>query len=183
MRRVASGSKTSVVAARAACPVAVVRREGELEGTRTGVVVAVDEAGHGQHAVEVGFQEASLRQTTLTAVHVWPLGEPLMSYGYIPIMPEEVEDHRRGASALLAEAVAGYATTYPDVAVIQQLIEGPVVDGLVDVSKTSQLLVMSRHGQARVGSLALGSVARSCLAHAQCPLVVTPASRPFKNRP
>ncbi len=177
MGHLQTGSTTSSLSAKAGCSVAVVK-EGLSEGPRSGVVVGVDDAGHAQHAIEVAFEEASLRRTSLTAVHVWSSQDALTGYGWVAFTPENLEAHRQRRGVDLSEALAGFGTAFPDVEVHQRLVEGTVTDQLLHESEGAQLLVVGRHSASRVGSLALGSVARSCLDSASCPVVVAADSRP-----
>jgi nucleotide-binding universal stress UspA family protein len=174
---VSTGSATSSVSARADCSVAVVR-EGAPTEPRSGVVVGVDDAGHAQHAVEMAFEEASLRQTSLTAVHVWSSQDALMGYGWVAVNPESLAEQRERVGVGLSEALAGFRTAFPDVAVSQRLVDATVAEGLLNEARDAELLVVGRHGRGRVGSLALGSVARRCIDSASCPVLVAPYSRP-----
>lgn len=181
LERVSAGSTSSTLSARADCPVAVVTEHGNGTAPHVGVVVGVDGGGHAEHALEVAFEEASLRAVPLTAVHVWSSEELMLTYGLVPMLPEEMETQRKLALLGLSEALAGFTERFPDVVLQPRLVDASVVDGLVAVSREAELLVVARHGKTRMGSLALGSVARKCLDRALCPVVVTPTSRHRKH--
>ena len=57
LRHLSTGSTSSVVAARAGCPVAVVRPDHDL-AQQAGVVVGIDVAAHAGLALPVAFEEA-----------------------------------------------------------------------------------------------------------------------------
>ena len=180
LRHVSTGSTSSVVAARAGCPVAVVRRDQDM-AENSGVLVGVDVAGPAGTALPVAFEEAQLRKSDLTAVYIWSAETALTGYGWDPSSPERLERWRERARLRLAEVVAGYAEQFPGVVVRQRVLDGPVVSRLLQASREADLLVVGRHGKSHLGSFALGGVARSCMAEASCPVVVTPTMQPPKR--
>jgi nucleotide-binding universal stress UspA family protein len=162
--------------------VAVVKPRRRPTIPAAGVVVGVDDAGHARHALEAAFEEASLRDTSLTAVHVWSSRDATAGYGWVELSAEEFEDQWQKANVRLSEALAGFASRYPDVPVHRRVVESTVVEGLLGEAQDAQLLVVGRHGRTRVGSLALGSVARRCLDAATCPVMVAPADQHATTR-
>ena len=176
LRHLTTGSTSSTLAARATCPVVIVRQDHDLAGG-SGVVVGVDDAAHAVQALPTAFEEALLRKTTVTAVHVWSSENALTAYGWEPQMSERMADLQDRARKELVETVAGHAQHFPGVVVHHEVVEGPVVAALLRVSESAQLLVLGRHGRSHVGSLALGGVVRLCLSAARCPVVVTPTGR------
>lgn len=190
-RRWHTGSTTARVCAQSHAPVAVVKsgspgagqRDDQVERTDVGgVVVGVDGRGHSAVAIETAFSEASLRGQGLTAVHAWQAPGPPEATGYISPDASELALLRNQAKERLAQAMAGYGAGDAAVEVTQRVIRGPAADALIDVSKSADLLVVARHAGHAVGSLGLGSVARHALGHAECPVIVTPTSRPARRR-
>ncbi|WP_239579121.1 universal stress protein [Microlunatus panaciterrae] len=182
-RRVYAGSTTSTVAAQATCPVAVVRSEQvDSEPLTGGVVVGVDSLGHARQALAMAFQEASWRGVDLTVIHAW---EPHVSaapyYGYVPPDASEIEVAHQDEARALAEACAGMSEIYPDVQVHRELVEGPVVRTLLELSRNAQLLVVGRHGHSQLASLGLGTVARHMIRQSPCPVLVTPGEPPAQQ--
>jgi nucleotide-binding universal stress UspA family protein len=188
LRRWHTGSTTARVCAQARSPVAVVTSSetgfseaGSSEGgpRRTGVVVAVDARGHSTAAMEFAFTEASLRGEPLIAVHAWTPAATVNTWGFISADPDELAEQREQAAVELSEALAGYSGSHPDVQVRPHVVAAPSpTDAVLDAAKSAQLLVVGRHAQHRTASYGLGSVARHCLAEAQCPVIVTPTTRP-----
>lgn len=170
-----TGSTTSSLAAKAPCPVAVVRSSYTLgiEKAPDGVVVGVDSSDSAGHALAVAFQQATLRQTVLTAIHLWSSPEIALSSAWLPPMTDEVDDHREELRRQLAQAVTAHSRAHPDVAVRQRIIDAPVVPGLAQSAHEAELLVVGRHGKPGIGSIGLGRVARACLNGAPCPVIVT----------
>lgn len=100
------GSVSLAVAARADCPVIVVRGGAEYRDSRVGSVVVGVEDGEGSGtAVQFAFREAHVRRCRLVAVHAWsaPFGaarEPPPPSGYA------LEAHRRSPTQVLEDARA-----------------------------------------------------------------------------
>jgi nucleotide-binding universal stress UspA family protein len=175
LNRIYSGSTTSGLAARARCPVVVVRADhsGPAGSTPGGVVVGVDGSGRSGGAIREAWFEASARSAKLIAVHAWDVlagGAPY--YGHVAPTEQEIAAARASAELLLSEALAGLAEEYPDVAVQRVLRRGPAVDGLVEAAAGAELLVISRHRDSAIERIALGSKAQQLLDRAPCPVLI-----------
>ncbi len=167
------GSVSLAVAARADCPVVVVRGGVEYRGALFGSVVVGVEDGEGSGtAVQFAFREAHVRRCRLVAVHAWnvPVGypEPPPPSGYV------LEAHRRPPTQVLDDALCGCAEQYRHVPVSRQVVEGPARQALLEAAAGADLLVVGarrRHGH--VG-LQLGLVNHAVLHHAPCPIALVP---------
>lgn len=165
------GSTVTQVASHASCPVAVagppdraVHRE---------VVVGVDGSQVSRRAIDVAFQEASLRKARLRAVHAWTGPVADEPGGTLPLIYDldVVEgDERR----LLAECLAGRAERYPDVEVIEDTVQSHPVRALAGASARADLLVVGGRGRGGFAGLLLGSVSQAMLVRSHCPLVIVP---------
>jgi nucleotide-binding universal stress UspA family protein len=164
------GSVAVELSAHASCPVVVVRGP-EPEHSATGpapVVVGVDGSPTSEAAVAFAFEEASLRQAPLVAVHVWQdlLVEPTLA----PLVDwDALESDER---AVLAERLAGWAGKYPDVRVSRRVVRDRPAAALVDESGGAQLVVVGSRGRGGFRGLLLGSVSQALLHHARCPVAV-----------
>jgi nucleotide-binding universal stress UspA family protein len=78
------------------------------------------------------------------------------------------EDEQR----VLAEALAGVADRYPDVAIRRSVIRGSARVLLTERSRTAQLVVVGDRGSGGFAGLALGSVSQHLIYHAGCPAAV-----------
>ncbi|MEU0842593.1 universal stress protein [Streptomyces sp. NPDC005962] len=170
------GSVGLGIAARASCPVIVVR--GRAEGgygpvNRVAVGIAERERG-GEHehtapspAVAFALREARLRGCELAAVHAWRCAGPDDH--------EPREDHARHAAELLDEALGGVTEmARPPVPVAYRAVEGPARKALLDASDHADLLVVgARRRQGHFG-MQLGLVNHAVLHHARCPVAVVP---------
>ncbi len=168
------GSVSLTVAARAVCPVVVVRgAERNRQGSLGRVVVGLGDSTEGSAAVRFAFREAEARGCGLHAVRAWR--RPTPEHVDHPLIADGAagagEEH---ALALLADALRDAAGSHPQVEVRRQAVEGPAHKVLLDASSEADLVVVGarrRHGH--VG-LQLGRVAHTLLHHAGCPVAVVP---------
>lgn len=170
------GSVGLGIAARATCPVIVVRGRPEgVCGRMNRVAVGIAErerAGDHEHAppspaVAFALREARLRGCELEAVHAWRCAGPEDHGPY--------EDHARHAAELLDEALGGVTEmARPPVPAIYRAVEGPARKALLDASEEADLLVVgARRRQGHFG-MQLGLVNHAVLHHARCPVAVVP---------
>lgn len=187
MRSLLMGSVSVWVANHSACPVLVVRPEpepedpapspddgagGQVDPVDHGVVVGADETARSQPAIEYAFVQASLRRLPLRVVHCVP---PMPYHEeYVPL--DEDRDELPLHRLELAESVAGLREKFPDVQVDLTLARGPAPSHLVEESRRARLLVLGAHHRS-VWDLFLGSVNRSVVEHALCPVAVVPGPR------
>ena len=156
------GSVAVGLAARGACPVAVVRgRTSAVEGP---VVVGVDGSPVSEAALEYAFDAADARSAELVVVYAW---RDLLLDRATPL--EAVEQQGR---AELAERLAGWGGKYPDVRVRRVVVRDAPARTIVEQSAAAQLVVVGSHGRGSVGGLLLGSVSNAVLHRAECPVVV-----------
>jgi nucleotide-binding universal stress UspA family protein len=169
------GSTSRVVAARAACPVVVVRGRRPAE-PGAGVVVGLEEHGRGQVALETAMAAAAYRSVPLTAVLAWDA--PPTTAGGRAYMPTsaEVSAALRSAQLLMSEALAGLADDVPDIELRRRLVRGPVVEVLRDAARHADLLVVGRRSNSGLSGYALGHAGRALLQDAPCPLMLVAAA-------
>jgi nucleotide-binding universal stress UspA family protein len=164
------GSVGAALAARARCPVVVVRGPAGLAAERPAVVVGIDGTDAAEPAMEFGFDHAGRHGVPLRAVMCWR-PDPLATMQWRPEAPVPER-----AQAWLSETVAAWRQRYPDVAASGAVIRDHPVVGLVAQSAAQHLLVVrSRTRYALAGTL-LGSVTQGVLHHATCPVAVIPAA-------
>ncbi|MFE2064379.1 universal stress protein [Streptomyces sp. NPDC059467] len=170
------GSVGLTVAARAVCPVVVVRgAENSREGAFGSVVVAVGDTadGTGAEAVRFALREAQARGCALTAVRAWriPSQQPV---DHMLIADDAARLHEERASAALADALREAVQDRPGVDVRRHVAEGPAHRVLLEAAARADLIVVgARRRQGHFG-LQLGRVAHTLLHHAQCPVAVVP---------
>lgn len=165
------GSVSGAVAARAACPVVVVRGPAGDPAEHAHVVVGVDPGKDADEVLDFAFEYARTHHAPLRAVLCWYV-DPLTEIAWSPRIPVPPE-----ADLLLSEALAGYRERYPDVEVHPAAIRSHAVQGLVAEAAAERLLVVGAHGRHAVAGTLLGSVSQGVLHHATCPVAVVPLHR------
>jgi nucleotide-binding universal stress UspA family protein len=157
------GSVATALAARGACPVAVVRgRSAAADGP---VVVGVDGSPVSEAALAWAFDAADARSAPLVAVFAW---RDLLLDQPTPL-DDAIEQQGR---ADLAERLAGWSAKYPDVPVRRVVVRDSPARAIVEQTVTAQLVVVGSHGRGALGGLLLGSVSNAVLHRAGCPVVV-----------
>jgi nucleotide-binding universal stress UspA family protein len=167
------GSVAVTLAARAACPVVIVRGDrAEDEGP---VVVGIDGSPVSEAAVGFAFEAAAARGVELVAVHAWSATAiddalaPLMDWDAVAVEED----------ALLAERLAGWGEKYPQVVVRRHVVRDSAVRALVDDSRGTQLVVVGSRGRGNASGLLLGSVSHGVLHGSHCPVaIVRPGTDP-----
>ncbi|WP_190812898.1 universal stress protein [Saccharopolyspora pogona] len=159
------GSVSAKVATHARRPVVVVRerREGGP------VVVGLDNSPHSGAALQYAFDAASRYESELVAMQVW------QDIEYAPVVPRleyELADLRDEALRGVAEQLAGWAESYPNVPVRKVAQRGHPVAELAAAAEDARLLVVGHRGRGGFTGLLLGSVAAGVLHHAPCPVAV-----------
>ncbi|KUL22193.1 universal stress protein [Streptomyces regalis] len=168
------GSVSLAVAARADCPVVVVRGAADHRDDRFGSIVVGVEDGQGSGtAVWFALREAHVRRCRLVAVHAWSA-----SFGASARPPPPpwyaLEAHRRPPAQVLDDALRDLAERYRDATVSRQVVEGPARQALLAAASDADLLVVGarrRHGHL---GLQLGLTNHAVLHHAPCPIAVVP---------
>ncbi len=162
------GSVGGHVAARASCPVVVVRGPAGLSAEHPAVVVGVDGREDSGGVLEFGLAYASRRSLPVHAVLCWhpDIAAEMMWRPRAPA-PER-------ADAWLSEALAGWRERYPDVDVHGAVVREHPVGGLVEAATAQHLLVVGRGGHRGLPGAVLGSVSQGVLHHATCPVAVVP---------
>ncbi|WP_329239044.1 universal stress protein [Streptomyces canus] len=176
------GSVSLTVAARAMCPVIVVRgEERNVRGSAGRVVVGVGDATGGTGAVRFAAREAEARGCALTAVRAWrnPVPEPGSSPtesgpGHPGLAAGAAGAPEEQVAATLDDALREVVREHPEVDVSRRAVEGPAHRVLLEASADADLIVVGalrRHGHL---GLQLGRVAHALLHHSLCPVAVVP---------
>ncbi|MGW6316566.1 universal stress protein [Streptomyces sp. NPDC055099] len=168
------GSVGLTVAARAHCPVIVVRGgKAALEGTHERILLGAGDPSAGAESVRFAFREAEARTCTLDVVRAWRC--PAHETTDHPLLAEEPEHHHEERAAALLDAVLHDATAdHPAVRVRRTTVEGPARKVLLHRSAAADLVIVGarrRHGHF---GLQLGRVGHTLLHHAECPVVIVP---------
>ena len=164
------GSVSRYVASHAPCPVVVVRDE--APGPHGLVGVGVGDLDHCGDSLTFAFEEASVRQAGVLALHAWHTPQTEISRaGQMFTAPEQqaaAADAGRHLAALLEE----WRAKYPDVPVSQEVVHGHPGRALIGLSARADLVVIGRHS----GHQGPGSVRHAVLNHAHGPVVTVPSA-------
>ncbi|CAL9360827.1 Universal stress protein [Streptomyces sp. enrichment culture] len=168
------GSVGLAVAARAHCPVVVVRGDrAGLAGIHERILLGAGDPATAGEAVRFAFREAEVRGCVLDVVRAWrcPALETADEAALAEASGRDHEERARAAlDALLGDAVA----EHPGVRVRRATVEGPAGKVLVHRSAAADLVIVgARRRQGHFG-LQLGRVAHTLLHHAECPVAVVP---------
>ncbi|SFR02031.1 Nucleotide-binding universal stress protein, UspA family [Lentzea waywayandensis] len=162
------GSTAVALAAHGQSPVIVVRGTAVPHGP---VVVGVDGSPTSEAALAFAFEEASLRNTSLTAVmtiadftggSAYTMSRLSIDWG------QAEEDERR----LLAQRLAGWQEKYPDVVINRIALRDRPARALMRYGAEAQLLVVGSHGHGGFAGMLLGSTGQALVHHAPCPLAI-----------
>lgn len=168
------GSVGLAVAARAQCPVIVVRGDkAGLAGTHERILLGAGDPATGMEAVRFAFREAEARGCTLDVVRAWrcPAHE---STDHPALAEEPARHHEKRASALLDALLHDTMADHPKVRVRSVTVEGPAHRILVNRSAAADLVVVgAERRRGRVG-LQIGRVGHALLHHADCPVAIVP---------
>ncbi|MEW1775513.1 universal stress protein [Streptomyces sp. NPDC086777] len=162
-----SASVAVPVMARARCPVVVVPEPAHVTQDPSYYVVGVDGSEHSAAAVDVAFEEASLRGAALRALFVWQTG---------PLRTFDEHEPQQECRRLLSEIVAGRRARYPEVDLRHELVVGHPVQVLTDASAHALGLVVGTRGRGGFTGMLLGSVSQGVLHHARCPVIAVPSA-------
>ncbi|MQY36614.1 Universal stress protein [Streptomyces sp. RB17] len=165
------GSVGLAVAARAHCPVVVVRGDrAGLAGTHGRILLGLGDADTGSEALRFAFREADVRGCTLDVVRAWR--HPAHEVSGEGTRADEPADAT--ASALLDASLHALSAEYPQVRTHRSALEGPASKVLVNRSAAADLVVIGARRRTGPFGLQLGRVGHTLLHHAQCPVAIVP---------
>jgi nucleotide-binding universal stress UspA family protein len=167
------GSVSRYVATHASCPVVVIRDETAAAHRQVGI--GIGDLEHCADSLTFAFEEASLRQATLTAIHAWHAPQADISRAGEAFTPPSVHAVEADAASQLAGLLDAWRQKYPDVPVSQDVVHGHPGRALVGLSARAELVVIGRHAQ-HAGLPGPGSVTHAILTHAHGPVVTVPSS-------
>lgn len=168
------GSVSLAVAARARCPVIVVRGDpAGLAGTHERILLGVADPAGDMAAVRFAFREAEARGCTLEAVCAWHRPAPGTADAPQPTATAH-RSHEQQATALLDDALDKAAGAHPAVRVERAVAEGPAHKVLVHRAAAADLLVLGAQRRQGHSGLQPGRVTHTALRHAACPVAVVP---------
>jgi nucleotide-binding universal stress UspA family protein len=167
------GSVSRYAAGHASCPVVVVRDE--TPAARRQVGIGLGDLDNCADSLTFAFEEASLRQASLVAIHAWHTPQYDISRAG-PTFPEPGSDAAEAEAARqLAGLLDNWREKYPDVPVSQDVVHGHPGRALAGLSARADLVVIGRHVR-HPGLQGPGSVRHAVLNHAHGPIAIVPSS-------
>jgi nucleotide-binding universal stress UspA family protein len=157
-----------------------------MSGDRERVVVGVDGSSASLAALRWAVSEAGHRHADVEVIACWypPLVAEASGYQIGFLEPDELSARAREAlDVALAEVAAGVDQAAAEGrSVTGRLLEGDPGQALVTESKDATVVVVGRRGRGGLSRLLLGSVSRYVADHAECPVVVAPATGLDRHR-
>lgn len=166
------GSVAAGVAHRAHVPVVVVPAESAAEAgdSMKKIVVGVDGSPESLVALDWAYDEAAASGAELHVVHAWLYPYPVSDQSPREVRRPMEADAKRELEVSL-QAI-GPKTTEGSVRVVPQLCENAPVDALLEEGAGADLIVVGSRGRGGLRSRLLGSVSRTTIQHAPCPVAV-----------
>lgn len=146
----------------APCPVIVVPELEFPTGLEGEVVLTLDGETEAVGPVRMAFEQANARDCLLHVVHCTPPGT----------LASDAEEAR----ANVAEVMAGWSETYPDVAVLEADAIGDTVAAIDRATRNAELVIVGRPHVRAVPFAMCRPVATEVLRGARCPVAVVPAN-------
>jgi nucleotide-binding universal stress UspA family protein len=166
------GSVALGVVHRAHVPVIVVPPKPIVETgpTMHKIVVGLDGSPGSLQALEWAYGEALLSGAELTAVHGWiyPYAGPRTSVSEprTQMQLDAMEELKTSLESLGARLTSGSIHMHP------KLVEQSPAEALLDEGRDADLIVVGSRGHGALRSALLGSVSRTVVQHAMCPVAV-----------
>lgn len=172
-RSVLSGNLPARMAGLAGCPIVIVPDDWQARDGRVAVGLAEDDSS--DSALEWATEFARATGRDLEILHAWmrpdPPSDPVTLYLGAG---DEREVHRRH----LSNAAERVRERHPDLTVTETLFEGPAANGLADIRRRCELIVIGSHRRGPVVGLFFGSVGQDLIRHSDAALCVVPAEAP-----
>lgn len=163
------GSVSEQMCAHAHCPVVVVREPADPRARR--IVVGADSSSGSDQAVGYAMQVAARDRLPVTVLHGWRDHSP-HTMGMGSPAWEQTMERMTAAQRALEQALAPWASKYPEVDLTVEAIPVPPARLLADASEHAAMIVVGARGRSGFPGLHLGSVTRAVLHHARCPVTV-----------
>ncbi|MGW0483593.1 universal stress protein [Nonomuraea sp. NPDC003214] len=161
------GSVSVGVAGHAACPVVIVR--GSAEPAHGRVVVGDDGSRCAETALAYAAEQARARDVPLLVTYAWQVPvTPSLAVGYSALLERSCEAELRTA----AERLRVWREKHRDIEIVGEQIAGHPAEALIKAGETADLVVVGTRGLGGFASAVLGSVSRTVLQQATCPVAI-----------
>jgi nucleotide-binding universal stress UspA family protein len=144
----------------ASCPVVVVPELELPTGPDAEIVITLDGDTLASGPLRFAFEEANARDGLLHVLHATP--------------PQTLSSDAEASRANIAEVVAGWRETFPDVAVLEGSAVGDPVAAVARATRSAELVVVGRPHNHTIPLSLSRPLAMQVLAEAQCPVAIVP---------
>lgn len=138
-----------------------------------GIVVGIDGSPESLAAVRWAAGEAVLRRRPITLIHV--VSPIIVSWSIEAVLSDYQgwqEDNADNVIKLARETLHASVQGSPSPEVLVERRHDGVMTELTEASSAADLVVVGSRGLGQVGGAVLGSVSRTLLHHARCPVIV-----------
>jgi nucleotide-binding universal stress UspA family protein len=177
-KRLLLGSTSEAVTSLGQLPVVVVPDGWTSGSDRSPVMVALDDSGENDRAVEFAVELAVERNVPLRLVHLWDV-PPVYGWDTAMVMGAS-EDWSADADKHWDAVADQWRHEYPELEIQLEVRRGHAVEGLLDEAEAvhAQIVVMGGHHRPHLSVVLLGSVVRGVLQQATCPVAVVHCRQP-----
>ena len=159
--RMLGGGVARHMARHAPCPVVVVPEVAYPAKPTGGVVLTLDGDSSATGPLVYAFEQASARGRELHILHATP--------------PATLAADAEAIRANIAEVLAGWSQTYPDVRVIRAFIVDGAEEAITAASTHAELVVVGRSHSRNVSFALTRPLAMQVLRRAGCPIAIVPS--------
>ena len=148
------------------------------------VIVGVDDSPPSKVAVDWAARDAARRGAHLKLVHV--LTPPVvMAFPDVPMPPSYLEWQESEGGTLLERSLATAKEAAGDapIEITTEMVSGPPVPVLADLSTDAQMIVVGCQGRGALARTLLGSVSAGLVHHAHCPVAIIHDEDPLMPHP
>jgi nucleotide-binding universal stress UspA family protein len=152
--------------------------------THRGILVGVDGSPASKAATDWAARGAALRKVPLTLVHV--LSPPVVSSWPETPMPSGFREWQESHGHSIIRDALGIverATQAEPIQVASEMVTGPAVATLIDLSKDAEVFAVGSRGLSGTRRLLLTSVSSALVHHARCPVAVIHDGDPLMPHP
>jgi len=146
------------------------------------IIVGVDGSPASRVAVDWAARDAARRGADLKLVHVL-VPPAVMAFPEVPMPPGFMEWQDEEGRRFLDSAVKTVEEAGAQVEVSTDMISGPAVPMLADLSCSAQLIVVGSRGRGALARSLLGSISTGLAHHAHCPVAIIHDEDPLMPHP
>lgn len=149
--------------------------------TKRGVLAAADGSPPSMAAIGWAAREAALHSAPLRLVHV--ISPQVMMAWSEPLALPGFSDWQNTRGREILQEAEQRARDEGAVDIETEMLTGPVISTLIDLTKDAQIFVVGSRGLGAVGRTLLGSVSSALVHHSHCPVTVVHGEEPRADAP